>query len=193
MQNVLRCALAVGLGLCVKGGRPRRPSAFSFTSDEGCVLSRDSPLLVLTLIAWLRNVCGLFTVKLFPPHCTLEESRCLQHTRKEREILLTPSVRAESLHTLFGIFYPGHLSLFPPCVYSCNHLFTSVWTQGHLFYIWGYKESLRIYPVHVSPASASGAPWGWLQCPLDLWFFGVLSTSSLSGTISFSGLIFCIS
>lgn len=97
-------------GLCP--GR-KTTEAFSFTSDEGYVLSRDSPLLMLTLITWLRNVCRLFTVTLFPPHCTLEGSCYLQHTREEWKFC-SPLQCWQSLYIRYWAFFPQDICLFSP-------------------------------------------------------------------------------
>lgn len=120
--------------------------------------------------------------KVISPHTILwkKVTICNPHWRGEK--LCSPPHWGQSIYIHYLEFFTQDICLPPasPSIYSCNHLFIPVWTQGYLFYIWVIRNHC-IFILFTSPQL-------WPVEPLDLWSFGVLSTSLLSGTISFSEL-----
>lgn len=96
------CALLVGLELCVLGGRWRRQSAFVFTSDQGCELSRDLPLWMLTLTTWLRWCVRIIYCKVIFPHMVRWKKVTFCNTHWRSEKFCSPPHWGQSIYIIWN-------------------------------------------------------------------------------------------
>lgn len=114
-----------------------------------------------------------------------------------KSLIYSPYLRKESTYINYLEFHIGGLFLLFHFLF--NHLFLSLWTHGHLFYILGYIPILFYVIAWIVSILATESSFHLLLCPFDIspimvfYFFFFKSTSLLSDTIRCSRLISSIS